>query len=115
MVDAEAVAWPAFIAHAGDAELTYIGSEADWNNDPELHAGTYADADRLVDSTGAVFGLTRRDTSRVTPLRRGDVLELTDILGLIKAHAAQAGSCCIAKLYAPTLDEAFRLLASLRD
>ena len=40
-------------------------------------------------------------------------MSLQAILGLIKAHAADTGACCVAKLYAPTLRDAFNMLDSL--
>jgi hypothetical protein len=42
-------------------------------------------------------------------------MALLEILGLIKAHAAQKGSCCAAKLYAPTIREAFKIVESLDE
>jgi hypothetical protein len=42
-------------------------------------------------------------------------MELQEILGLIKAHAAQKGSCCVAKLYAPTIVDAFKMVESLDE
>ena len=50
----------------------------------------------------------------VTPgmLTAFDTTNLEEILGLVKAHAAQAGSCCVAKLYAPSIDEAFKIAKS---
>ena len=43
----------------------------------------------------------------------GDIKSLEEILGLVKAHAAQAGSCCVAKLYAPTIPDAYKIVQSL--
>jgi hypothetical protein len=37
-------------------------------------------------------------------------MKLTELLGMVKAHAAQSGSCCVAKLYAPTITEAFKIV-----
>lgn len=107
--------WPAIIKHSGDLELTYVSDQAEWDNDEELHRFEYHEGDYLVDSSGTVFGLTRREHERVTPEPRGESILLPELLGLIKAHAAQKGSCCVAKLYAPTIGEAFKIVASLNE
>jgi len=43
------------------------------------------------------------------------VMALNDFLGLVKAHAAQGGSCCVAKLHAPSIADAMAIVASLED
>jgi predicted acylesterase/phospholipase RssA len=50
---------------------------------------------------------------KVEPRPSGESIALQVILGLIKAHAAQKGSCCVAKLYAPTIADAFKIIESL--
>lgn len=107
--------WPAIIKHADDAELIYVRDQAEWENDADLHAPQYAEADCLIDSAGAIFALTTRKNGCVKPEPRGDTMLLQDFLGLVKAHAAQQGSCCVAKLYAPTMADAFRLVESLHE
>jgi hypothetical protein len=105
--------WPAIIKHSGDAELIYIRDETEWNNDADLHGVEYDEADYLIDSSGKLFTLTDRKNKHVNPEPTGNSIELHDLLDLIKVHAAQQGSCCVAKLYAPTISEAFKIVESL--
>lgn len=107
------VNWPAIIKHADDEELTYVHDQAEWDGDADLHGAAYDEADLLIDATGQLYGLTTRLHRRVIPTARHASMPLLDILGLIKSHAAETGSCCVAKLYAPTIQDAFTILASL--
>lgn len=107
--------WPAIIKHSDDAELIYVTDQSEWDQDDDLHHFEYHESDYLVDSAGKIFSLTMRENERVRPQPRGKSMPLAEILGLIKAHAAQKGSCCVAKLYAPTIGEAFRIVESLND
>ena len=109
------VNWPGIIKHLGDAELVYISNQAEWDNDKDLHCFEYDETDILIDSSGNTFTLNVLRNKRVIPEHLGDVMKLKDILGLIKAHAAQKGSCCVAKLYAPSIVEAFKIVESLNE
>jgi hypothetical protein len=109
------VNWPAIVKHSDDAELIYVGDEAEWNNDAELYSCEYDVTDCLIDAAGNVFSLTNKKNKRIIPEPNGDSVGLDELLGLIKAHAAQKGSCCVAKLYAPTIAEAFKIVASLNE
>ena len=42
-------------------------------------------------------------------------MPLHELLDLVKAHAANTGSCCAARLYAPDYPEAMKIVASLQD
>jgi len=107
--------WPGIIKHSGDAELTYVSGQTEWDNDADLHYFEFDESDCLIDSTGNIFNLAKRDNKYVKPEPSGKSMTLDEILGLIKAHAVHKGSCCVAKLYAPTIDEAFRIVASLDE
>ena len=109
------VNWPGIIKHSDDAELVYVSDQAEWDNDTDLHCFEYDEADILIDSLGITFTLNVLDNKRVIPDSLGEVMELKDVLGLIKAHAAQKGSCCVAKLYAPSIVEAFKIVESLNE
>ena len=113
-MDNQLLNWPGIIKHSGDAELTYIHDQTEWDNDADLHYFEFDESDCLIDSTGNLFNLTKREYQYVTPEPSGRSMPLDEILALIKAHAAQKGSC-VAKLYAPTIDEAFRIVESLEE
>jgi hypothetical protein len=113
--DTAAVCWPGVILHTGDPELVYVADRAAWEREAALLATGYAAPDCLIDATGRVF-VPGAGTGGCLALRpRGDAKSLVEILGLVKAHAAQAGSCCVAKLYAASIREAFGIVQSLDD
>lgn len=107
--------WPGIIKHSGDAELIYVGDQTEWDNDAYLHYTSYDESDYLVDSSGNIFTLTKIESNHVNPKPDGRSMKLHEILDLVKAHAAQKGSCCVAKLYAPTIIEAIKLVESLDE
>ena len=111
--DTQLISWPCLLQQAGDAELVYVDDQAAWVADAGLQDANYNAEDRLIDARGQLFSLTQRRDGVIQPKPLGDTLSLHDILGLVKAHAAQSGSCCVAKLYAPTIGAAFAIVNSL--
>jgi len=109
------VIWPGIIKYSDDAELDYIGNQSEWDNDADLHSFEYAENDFLIDSSGNIYSLTKRSNQYVIPEANGDSMPLHEVLGIVKAHAAQKGSCCVAKLYAPTIRDAFKIVESLNE
>ena len=109
------VNWPAIIKHSDDPELIYVRDQTEWENDIDLHYFEYDAPDFLLDSDGKIYTLKDKDGCYIKPQPNGDIKSLQEILGLVKAHAAQQGSCCVAKLYAPSILEAFKIVASLND
>ena len=107
--------WPGIIKHSDDAELIYVADQAVWDNEADLHYAIYDESDYLVDSSGNIFTLTTMESNYVNPKPDGNSMALHEILGLVKAHAAQKGACCVAKLYAPTIIEAFKIVESLDE
>jgi hypothetical protein len=109
------VNWPGVIKISGDAELVYVADQAAWEQNPELYSADYSEADYLVDSAGDVYCLTIKTDKRVKPECSGKARTLVEVLGLVKAHAAQSGSCCVSKLYAPSIREAMEIVASVNQ
>ena len=103
--------WPAIIKHGDDPELTYISNQSVWERDAERSID-YDDSDLLIDARGNVFTLSDRDNDRAAPKATDKFMALEEILGLVKAHASQAGSCCVAKLYAASIADAFEIVSS---
>ena len=97
----EHINWPCVIKHANDPELTYLDKQQDLAHvEPD-------ESDILIDTSGKVY--IPEKTQWVAGISPG-TMNLTEVLGLVKAHAAQSGSCCVAKLYAPTISEAFKIV-----
>ena len=109
------VNWPAIIKHSGDPELIFVSSQTEWENDVDLHYFEYEETDYLVDSSGKIYTLNKKESFYINPESNGGSKSLKEILGLVKAHAAQQGSCCVAKLYAPSIIEALKIVESLNE
>ena len=107
--------WPCIVKHSDDPELLYISSQAVWENVERHHGIEFSESDHLIDSSGNVFALTNSTNNYVSPEANGDSMSLVEILGLVKAHAAQIGSCCVAKLYAPTISDALEIVKLLSE
>jgi len=107
--------WPAIIKHSGDPELIYVSNQTAWENDVDLHYVEYDETDFLLDSDGKTYTLQEKQSFYITPKPNGDSKSLQETLGLVKAHAAQQGSCCVAKLYAPSIVEALKIVESLNE
>lgn len=96
--------WPAIIQHPGADELEYLA-------EPEsLAAWQGRSTVRLIDSAGASYALQPAHT-----LTRQADSTLQEILGLVRAHAAQQGICCTPKIAAANIADAIKLMASLAD
>ena len=104
------VKWPAIVQHADDAELYYLCDAHAWNDYAHTYGNDVEEDDRLIDVTGAVFSLQQSEEGGLSLTATETNYDLNAILGLVKAHAAQAGSCCVAKLYAPSIAEAFQIV-----
>ena len=107
--------WPAIIKHSNDPELMFVSSQTEWENDVDIQCFEYEAEDYLVDSYGKIYTLNGKVNSCINPEPSGDSKSLKEILGLVKDHAAQQGSCCVAKLYAPSITEAFKIIESLYE
>ena len=104
------IIWPAVVRHGDDPELTYIADEQPLYE----RRGSYLNGEQLIDSAGKIF-LLSCDDNALDLHPTGEVMALNDFLGLVKAHAAQGGSCCVAKLHAPSIADAMAIVASLED
>jgi len=107
------IEWPAIIKHANDPELDYyedLGALEQGLGD--FDAGTLAE-DYLIDCSGRAYELDTDVAGNIVfrDLHKHQTLE--QVLGLVKAHAAQAESCCVAKLWAPTIRDALSIVRSV--
>jgi hypothetical protein len=109
------VNWPCIIKYSDDAELVYVKDQYEWVNNSDLHLFEYDESDRLIDSSGDIYIFNKASNKYVKLVASGDSMSLVEILGLVKAHAAQKGACCVAKLYAPTISDAFKIVESLNQ
>ena len=103
--------WPAIIQYAGQAELGYVPDHRGWESDPHLQMHAWQPTDRLIDSRGIVHALRQE----ILPEKTTHSIALDELLHIVRAHAAQAGLCCTAKLSAPSIAEAVRLVGTLHE
>ncbi|MFW1676213.1 DUF4144 family protein [Pontibacter sp. JAM-7] len=93
-----AVNWPALLKLQGEAELVFLPSESAFLQ--EASGLLLSDDDRLIDISGQSFAIvTSPDGHPVLQLMAYKYnCSLADITGLVQAHAAEAGNCCVAKI-----------------
>lgn len=109
------ITWPAIVNHADDPELDYIASRALLDRHLEQHLVEPEANDYLIDSKGIVYSLSRENTGEVLLLKTGEIRSLNQVLDLVRAHASRAEYCCVAKLWAPTIEEAYAIVESLSE
>ena len=108
------ITWPAIIKYSGEAELTYVESQAEWNADAHLHGFRYEKADVLIDSNGEIYALSNvvvNDSVRPEPT--GKLASLEKVIEMVRAHASQMGSCCVSKFSASSIQEAVYAVSAL--
>ena len=108
------ITWPAIIKFTGDDELSFIGTQSDWDSDPDLSVFSYEVLDQLIDSEGKVYRLTHRENGLVVPMATGERIELASLTDLLRAHASQLGNCCVAKLGFYSIAEAVLAVDAFR-
>jgi len=104
--------WPAFLQYDNDPELEYLKNPAAWHQLLAAAENDFEVNDHLIDCEGQVFScqqLIQPSAGNSVPL---ETMPLETVLGLIKAHLADSGSCCVAKTYAPTIRDAISILES---
>ena len=102
--------WPAIIQYDNDPELEYLENAAAWNQVTASSGNPFEQNDRLIDSEGQVFLCSHLSHSNHENLKPAENMPLETLLGLIKAHLADSGSCCVAKAYAPTIRDAIKMI-----
>lgn len=111
-----AIHWPAAIHYDNDNEMQLVENSVRWQQISDSSQDTFEPEDYLFDSHGQVFFFTPNTSVGNTLLTAtGNKLSLETVLGLVKAHLAEQGSCCVAKLYAPTILDALQMLDSERQ
>jgi len=94
----------------GEAELAYLHDQADW--DMHAHGSHYLTSDYLIDASGAIYSLKRGAGGDVQLQATGKSATLDEVVNAVRAHAAQSGSCCVAKFSASSIPEAIAAVRS---
>ncbi len=103
------IQWPAIIKLVGDHELIYLESQHQWDNNPEIRATHFQQADRLYDAEGREYLIHQPFIGELEA--SGKVISLEKAIQLIRLHASQDGACCVSKFGAKSFKEAFDMIA----
>jgi hypothetical protein len=106
----KSIYWPAIIQYDNDPELEYLENEAAWNKLADSFETGFEDNDRLIDNKGQVFFCNKLANQLIDTPMPDEMMALETVLGLVKAHLADSGSCCVAKAYAPTIQDAIGMI-----
>ena len=110
MLEKNLIHWPAILKFSGEDELLYVSGHSEWNSDPDLHCFRYEEGDLLIDSKGSTYSLLDQVNNFVIPKDTSSLLDLHNIIEMIKAHESLLGSCCVSKLFCSTFHEAFDIV-----
>jgi hypothetical protein len=83
-----------------------VHDQSQWEGDSHLHLAHYLPTDALIDADGKIHSLQREANGRVVPQPTRHTVTLAEAITAVQAHAAQAGSCCVAKFSADSIREA---------
>jgi hypothetical protein len=100
------IIWPAIIKYTGVDELVYVENLSTWDADKHLSSFRYEATDKLIDSSGRVYALQNTVNGAVMPEPTGNSASLDEVIGMVRAHASQMGTCCTAKFFAASIQEA---------
>lgn len=114
-VNPAAVLWPAFIKYQGDSGLLYISSQQEWDSDPELNSAAYETRDRLIDSTGAMFSLSKNSEGNNILENVNLRCDLKDAIGYVQEFAVAENYCCSSKIHANNFTEILAMIRSLDE
>jgi hypothetical protein len=107
------ITWPAIIKYAGQAELAYVKDQAEWDADAHLYGFRYEKADVLIASNGEIYTLSNAANGSMRPAPTGKFASLEEVIEMVRAHASQMDSCCVAKFSASSIQEAVCAVSAL--
>ncbi|CAA0103339.1 Uncharacterised protein [BD1-7 clade bacterium] len=106
------ITWPAVIKYEGDDELSFMHSQAEWDQDADSHLLSFAEGDVLIDSEGCLFNLNNAYDNGNTPLQSQETLSLSALTEVVRKHASVVGQCCSSKIAFITYRDAIQ---SIKD
>lgn len=98
------VHWPAIIKLDGDDELIYVADAGQLIDDSELQQTYFREQDKLVDSSGSAYRISKDSTLTLTPTN--EWMRLAEIEELLQLHLSNHGTCCVTKFHANSIREA---------
>jgi len=100
----QCVQWPAIIKLQADDELIFVSDATQFAGDNTLQLTHFQTQDMLIDSSGAVYSISKSQTLDL--VNTGLLLSLHDVEVLLRLHLSSNGNCCVSKFYAPSIREA---------
>ena len=107
--------WPGIIKFNNDPELIYMNNQAQWDNDADHHHSDYDELDCLIDVSGNVYSFTKKSNGKIVFKLTSGTKTLHEILDIVKSHAAHLNSCCVSKLYADSIKDAYYLVKLINE
>ena len=122
------VRWPALLCAGNDAELLIVNSadqlaDQQWRDDAGLLAevaiepnvGIGMEVAELIDSDGRLYTEYANDPASIE-LRYADrCYLLSEVVQLVRQHAALQGHCCVAKIGASSIPQAIQIVEHLNN
>ncbi len=100
------ITWPAVIQIKSDDELIYVKDEQQFLSDTGIQNMLLQAEDRLIDSKGNVYNLSKNIKLEIIPSKTS--ISLNEAKELLQNHLSSLGTCCVAKFDAHSVEEAFR-------
>ena len=105
--------WPGIIKFNNDPELIYIENQTQWDKDNNFFYNDFNESDYLIDASGNVYSLIHNSNGIISLKLTNKTKTLHEILDIVKNHAAHLNSCCVSKLYASSIKDAYNLVNSI--
>jgi hypothetical protein len=100
------VIWPAVIQLKSDDELIFIRDGQQFLSDTGIQKMLLRPDDRLIDSEGKVYYLSKSTKLEIIPTQSS--ITLSEAKVLLQKHLSNLGTCCVAKFDAISIREAFK-------
>ncbi|HEY9276852.1 MAG TPA: DUF4144 family protein [Methylotenera sp.] len=98
------VQWPAIIKLHADDELIFVSDAAQFTDDDTLQLTHIQAQDRLIDSSGAVYRISKGQSLELVSSDLS--LSLHEVEVLLRLHLSNNGNCCVSKFHAHSIHEA---------
>lgn len=110
------VAWPVIIKYIGEDELTYIESQQEWLNDPDLHFHPYTKGDEIIDSNGSVYNLPYNEKEKMVEIVKiNKTMAVSEFESWIKNHMVSLNQCCSAKIKITSFKEGILIVGKTNE
>jgi len=104
----QSIEWPAIIKLDSDDELIHVANAEQLIDDSALQQIHFREQDKLIDSSGRVYRISKGNLLTLTITNEWMTLE--EIEALLQLHLSNQGTCCVAKFHADSIHEAIGIV-----